>query len=115
MVKFWLRARRAIVMPNLKPPVITTEQALAYRERIRAALPAGMPLKPLMTLYLTDLTPPGEITRTKANSAVHAIKCYPADAMFDGGLRPHHKRLAQCHKRLARSRSRTAFRWALRV
>ena len=74
------RFARAIVMPNLDPPVITTEQALAYRERILAALPAGMPFEPLMTLYLTDLTPPGEIARAKANGAVHAVKYYPADA-----------------------------------
>ncbi len=50
--------RRAIIMPNLKPPVTTTEQALAYRERILAALPEGSRFQPLMTLYLTDNTPP---------------------------------------------------------
>ncbi|TXI95181.1 MAG: dihydroorotase, partial [Burkholderiaceae bacterium] len=49
---------RAIVMPNLKPPVTTTEQAAAYRQRIMAALPEGMQFEPLMTLYLTDNTPP---------------------------------------------------------
>ena len=56
---------RAIVMPNLKPPVTTTAQAQAYRERIPAALPAGMTFEPLMTLYLTDNTPPDEIRRAR--------------------------------------------------
>jgi dihydroorotase len=54
---------RAIVMPNLKPPVTTVEQAAAYRDRILAALPAGLAFEPLMTLYLTDNTPPAEIAR----------------------------------------------------
>jgi dihydroorotase len=71
---------RAIVMPNLKPPVTTTAQALAYRERILAALPAGMAFTPLMTLYLTDNTPPDEIRRAKDSGLVHAVKLYPAGA-----------------------------------
>ena len=71
---------RAIVMPNLKPPVTTTEQALAYRERILAALPAGMQFEPLMTLYLTDNTAPDEILRAKASGVIHAVKLYPAGA-----------------------------------
>jgi dihydroorotase len=71
---------RAIVMPNLKPPVTTTAQALAYRERIMAALPAGMQFEPLMTLYLTDNTPPEEIRRAKDSGFVHAVKLYPAGA-----------------------------------
>ncbi len=71
---------RAIVMPNLKPPVTTTEQALAYRERILAALPAGMQFEPLMTLYLTDNTTPEEILRAKASGTIHAVKLYPAGA-----------------------------------
>ncbi len=54
---------RAIIMPNLKPPVTTTEQAIAYRERILAALPEGSAFEPLMVLYLTDTTPPEEIER----------------------------------------------------
>ena len=54
---------RAIIMPNLKPPVTTTEQALAYRARIMAALPEGMRFDPLMTLYLTNATAPDEIKR----------------------------------------------------
>ena len=70
---------RAIIMPNLKPPVTTTAQALAYRERIRAAVPVGVPFEPLMTLYLTDATPPDEIARAKAAGIV-ALKLYPAGA-----------------------------------
>jgi len=71
---------RAIVMPNLKPPVTTTGQADAYRQRILAALPAGMAFEPLMTLYLTDNTPPEEIRRARAAGFVHGIKLYPAGA-----------------------------------
>jgi dihydroorotase len=72
--------RRAIVMPNLKPPVTTTVQAAAYRERILAALPQDMQFEPLMTLYLTDNTPPDEIRRAKDSGFVHAVKLYPAGA-----------------------------------
>jgi dihydroorotase len=71
---------RAIVMPNLKPPITTTAQALAYRERILAALPEGAKFEPLMTLYLTDNTSPDEIHRAKDSGVVHAIKLYPAGA-----------------------------------
>jgi dihydroorotase len=71
---------RAIVMPNLKPPVTTTAQALAYRDRIRAAVPQGMHFEPLMTLYLTDSTQPAEIRRARESGAVHAVKYYPAGA-----------------------------------
>jgi dihydroorotase len=71
---------RAIVMPNLKPPVTTTEQALAYRRRILAALPAGVTFEPLMTLYLTDRTEPAEVDRAKASGYVHGFKLYPAGA-----------------------------------
>ena len=71
---------RAIVMPNLKPPVTTTAQAGAYRERILAALPAGMSFEPLMTLYLTNNTDPDEIRRAKDSGFVHAVKLYPAGA-----------------------------------
>src|SRR5688500_20349310 len=69
----------AIVLPNLKPPVVTTEQAVAYRERIVAALPEGSDFTPLMTLYLTDTLPPDEIARAKAAGVV-AVKLYPAGA-----------------------------------
>jgi dihydroorotase len=70
---------RAIIMPNLKPPVTTAEQALAYKARIQAAVPAGMSFEPLMTLYLTDKLPPAEIKRAKAAGVV-AAKLYPAGA-----------------------------------
>ncbi|MGZ9031202.1 MAG: dihydroorotase [Burkholderiaceae bacterium] len=71
---------RAIVMPNLRPPVTTAAQALAYRERILAALPRGLVFEPLMTLYLTDNTTADEIRQAKASGAVHAVKLYPAGA-----------------------------------
>jgi dihydroorotase len=71
---------RAIVMPNLKPPVTTTALAHAYRERILAALPAGSGFTPLMTLYLTDRTDPAEIATAKASGIVHGCKLYPAGA-----------------------------------
>lgn len=71
---------RAIVMPNLRPPVTTTELALAYRERILQALPAGMAFEPLMTLYLTDNTSADEIAKAKASGQVHGVKLYPAGA-----------------------------------
>ncbi len=72
--------RRAIVMPNLKPPVTTTEAARGYRERILAARPAGSEFEPLMTLYLTDNTSPQEISRARASGLVYAVKYYPAGA-----------------------------------
>ena len=74
------RFARAIVMPNLKPPVTTVEAARAYRERILAALPKGMSFEPLMTLYLTDVTKPDEIAKAKASGFVQAVKYYPAGA-----------------------------------
>jgi dihydroorotase len=74
------RFARAIVMPNLKPPVTTTQLALEYRDRILAALPAGARFQPLMTLYLTDNTSPAEIVAARASGAVHAVKYYPAGA-----------------------------------
>jgi len=74
------RFARAIVMPNLKPPVRTVEEARAYRERILAALPAGLRFEPLMTLYLTDNTTPDEIVKARASGFVHAVKYYPAGA-----------------------------------
>ena len=70
---------RAIIMPNLRPPVTTTAQALAYRERIRAAVPAGLAFEPLMTLYLTDNLPADEIRRAK-EAGIVAVKLYPAGA-----------------------------------
>ncbi|MEO8509361.1 MAG: dihydroorotase [Betaproteobacteria bacterium] len=71
---------RAIVMPNLKPPVTSVAAAAEYRSRILAALPADTRFEPLMTLYLTDNTSPAEIERAKASGIVHAIKYYPAGA-----------------------------------
>ena len=70
---------RAIIMPNLRPPITTTAQAVAYRERILAALPAGSTFEPLMTLYLTDNLPPDEIRRAK-EAGIVAAKLYPAGA-----------------------------------
>jgi dihydroorotase len=85
---------RAIVMPNLKPPVRTTYEALDYRERILAALPEGASFEPLMTLYLTDDTPPEEIARAKLCGRVHGVKLYPAGATThsDAGV----TRLSRC-------------------
>ncbi|HEU4593040.1 MAG TPA: dihydroorotase [Steroidobacteraceae bacterium] len=74
------RFARAIVMPNLKPPVTTSEAARAYRARILAALPAHARFTPLMTLYLTDRTAPAEIDTAKASGFVHGCKLYPAGA-----------------------------------
>lgn len=71
---------RAIIMPNLRPPVTTTAQALAYRERIVAAIPPGVKFEPLMTLYLTDNTPADEIRRARESGVVHGVKLYPAGA-----------------------------------
>jgi len=71
---------RAIVMPNLRPPVTTTELAQAYRARILAALPTGTKFEPLMTLYLTDNTTAEEIRRAKQSGVIHAVKLYPAGA-----------------------------------
>ena len=70
---------RAIIMPNLRPPVTTAQQALDYKARILAAVPAGVQFEPLMTLYLTDNLPPEEIGRAKAAGVV-AAKLYPAGA-----------------------------------
>ena len=71
---------RAIVMPNLKPPVVSTDDAMGYRMRILDALPAGSKVEPLMTLYFTDQTTPEEIARAKQSGIVHAVKYYPAGA-----------------------------------
>lgn len=74
------RFGRAIVMPNLRPPVATVELAAAYRARILSHVPAGLKFEPLMTLYLTDNTSPDEIDRARASGFVHAFKLYPAGA-----------------------------------
>jgi dihydroorotase len=94
------RFARAIVMPNLKPPVRTTEEALAYRSRILAALPAGAAFEPLMTLYLTEDTPPEEISRARLSGRVHGVKLYPAGATThsEAGV----TRLSRCFHALER-------------
>jgi dihydroorotase len=74
------RFARAIVMPNLRPPVTNVDLAIAYQERILKALPKGLQFEPLMTLYLTDNTTVAEIERAAASPAVHAVKYYPAGA-----------------------------------
>jgi dihydroorotase len=90
---------RAIVMPNLRPPVTTVAAAAAYRQRILAALPAGMSFEPLMTLYLTDNTPADEIRRAADSGFVKAVKLYPAGATTnsDAGVSD----LAKCDAALA--------------
>ncbi len=90
---------RAIVMPNLRPPVTTTLLAEAYRTRVLEALPEGVQFEPLMTLYLTDNTPPQEIAQAKASGFVHGVKLYPAGATTnsDSGVTD----LAKCAKTLA--------------
>jgi dihydroorotase len=94
------RFARAIVMPNLKPPVTTVEQAGAYRQRILAGVPPGLTFSPLLTLYLTDNTSPTEIERAKASGFVHAVKLYPAGATTnsDAGVTD----LKKCAATLAR-------------
>lgn len=94
------RFARAIVMPNLKPPVTTVALAAAYRERILTALPGGLQFSPLMTLYLTDNMPAAEINAVKASGFVHAIKLYPAGATTnsDAGVSD----LKKCAATLAR-------------
>ncbi len=84
---------RAIVMPNLRPPVRTLEDTQAYRNRILAALPHGMAFEPLMTLYLTDNTDPAEVARAQASGIVQAVKYYPAGATTnsDSGVTDIHK------------------------
>ncbi len=83
------RFARAIIMPNLNPPVTTTRQALAYRDRILAALPQGSNFNPLMTLYLTESTAPEEIIRARQSGHIHGVKLYPAGATThsDAGVR----------------------------
>ncbi|HEU4516963.1 MAG TPA: dihydroorotase [Steroidobacteraceae bacterium] len=95
---------RAVVMPNLKPPVTTVASASSYRDRIRAALPAGAEFEPLMTLYLTDTTPPAEIDRAVDSGFIIGVKCYPAGATThsDAGVTS----LARCSATIARMEER---------
>jgi dihydroorotase len=94
------RFARAVVMPNLKPPVTTTAQALHYRDRILGELPQGPDFEPLMTLYLTDDTPPEEIARAKLSGRIHGVKLYPAGATThsDAGV----TRISRCFHTLER-------------
>src|SRR5690349_27200 len=89
---------RAIVMPNLKPPMRTTQLALNYRERILGEVADGVEFEPLMTLYLTDNTPPEEISRAKLSGRVHGVKLYPAGATThsDAGV----TRISRCFRAL---------------
>ena len=95
---------RAVVMPNLKPPVTTVASAAAYRDRIRAALPAGAVFQPLMTLYLTDSTTPEEIDRVADSGFVVGVKCYPAGSTThsDAGVTS----LGRCETAVARMEER---------
>jgi len=90
---------RAVVMPNLKPPVTTVAGAAAYRDRILAALPAASAFAPLMTLYLTDNTPVDEIARARVSGFVIGVKYYPAGATTnsDAGVTD----LARAHAAIA--------------
>src|SRR3954471_22591562 len=94
------RFARAIVMPNLKPALRTTQQVLNYRERILGEVPDGSAFEPLMTLYLTDDTPPEEIARAKLSGKVHGVKLYPAGATThsDAGV----TRISRCFHTLER-------------
>jgi dihydroorotase len=92
------RFARAIVMPNLKPAVTTVKAAIAYRGRIVAAIPQGMRFEPLMTLYLTDDTPPSEIVQGRKSGVVHGVKLYrPAPGKLGGGR----ANIAKCYATLA--------------
>ena len=84
---------RAIIMPNLVPPVVTGAQAIAYRDRIMAALPSGMAFEPLMTLYLTETTDPDDVEQAAKSGLVKALKLYPAGATTnsDSGVRDFDK------------------------
>jgi dihydroorotase len=94
------RFARAVVMPNLTPPVTTVERAAGYRQRIVDALPRGSKFEPLMTLYLTDTTPVSEIDAAKASGIVCGVKLYPAGATThsDAGV----TRIEKCHGVLER-------------
>jgi dihydroorotase len=94
------RFGRAIVMPNLKPAITTTDMARAYRQRILAALPAGARFEPLLTLYLTNTTSAAEIDRARDAGFIHGVKLYPAGATThsDAGVTD----ITQVHAALAR-------------
>ncbi len=94
-----MRFARAIIMPNLVPPVCTTEQARQYRRRVLDAVPAGLDFEPLMTLYLTEQTTAAEIATAKESRIVHGVKWYPAGATMhsESGVRE----IDRCHAALA--------------
>ena len=96
------RFARAIVMPNLKPPVTTVAQAAAYRERILAALPPALSFQPLMTLYLTDNLPASEIDQAKDSGFVHGVKLYPAGATTNSDAGVTDMKKWKCAATLAR-------------
>ena len=89
------RFARAIIMPNLSPPITNTDLARQYRNRILAAVTGGLDFQPLMTLYLTEETAPAEIARAKASGFIHAVKWYPSGATTnsENGVRE----IARCH------------------
>lgn len=86
-------------MPNLKPPVTTTEKALEYRKRILDALPSGSDFEPLMTLYLTDNTSPEDIKRAKESGIIHGAKLYPAGATTNSDAGVTSPGQLHCHTR----------------
>ena len=94
------RFARAIVMPNLQPPLTTVQQAMHYRDRILGALPEGADFEPLMTLYLTDDTPAEEVSRAKLSGAVKAVKLYPAGATTHSAAGV--TRISRCFRALER-------------
>ena len=99
---------RAVVMPNLKPPITTVAEARAYRERILGALPESASFEPLMTLYLTDLTSPGEVIDAAADAAIVGVKLYPAGATTNS---PGGRSLRGRSERAVRNRSRNFVIW----
>ena len=103
------RFGRAIVMPNLKLPVTTTELAHAYRARILAALPQGSSFEPLMTLYLTDNTSPQEIVKAKASKIVHGVKFYPSGATTNSAAGVTD--IAKCYTTLRPWKNRICHYW----
>jgi dihydroorotase len=93
---------RAIIMPNLVPPVVTSSQAVAYRDRILAALPEGATFEPLMTLYLTEASDPDDIAAAHASGLIKAVKLYPAGATTNSASGvSHFDRVAPVLERMA--------------
>ena len=94
---------RAIIMPNLKPPVVDTDGAWAYRDRIMDAVPEGLSFEPLMTLYLTDNTSPDEISRARASGIVHGCEALSGrcddEFRFRGDQHSSHGACFRCHGR----------------